>query len=61
MSSMGVKIKEFDYPVCNRFKAKILNNHLCYEVDLSMFAAKDFSAKELKLGFNFIIFLIGTT
>ena len=34
MSAMGVKIDQFDDPVCNSFQAKIQNDQLCYEVDL---------------------------
>ena len=30
---LGVKIDQFDVPICNVFEAKILNNQLCYEVD----------------------------
>ena len=30
---MGEKIDQFDVPVCNSFKDKIVNNQLCYEVD----------------------------
>ena len=33
MSAMGVKIDQLDIPVCNSFKAKILRDQLCYEVD----------------------------
>ena len=38
MSSVGVKITKFDVPVCNSFEAKLLNNQLCYEVDLNRFS-----------------------
>ena len=55
MSSMGVKIDQFDIPVCNSFEAKILNDQLCYEVDLSRFAHKDISMEDLKSGFTFIM------
>ena len=37
MSAMGVKIDQFDVPVCNSFKAKVLNDQLCYEVDPNRF------------------------
>ena len=30
---MGVKIDQFDVPVCNSFEATVLNDQLCYEVD----------------------------
>ena len=33
MSVMGVKIDEFDVPVCNSFRPKVLMDQLCYEVD----------------------------
>ena len=33
MSIMGVKIDQFDVPVCNSFRPKIVKNQLCYEVD----------------------------
>ena len=37
MSIMGVKIDQFAVPVCNHFKAKVLNDQLCYEVDPNEF------------------------
>ena len=55
MSAMGVKIDQFDVPVCNSFQDKILNDQLCYEVDLHEFSNKDNIVKELKFGFNFIM------
>ena len=55
MSTMGVKINQFDVPVCNSFQAKILNDQLCYEVDLKRFAAKDNIENEVKLGLNFMM------
>ena len=55
MSSMGVRIEEFDVPVCNSFKAKVLNDQLCYEVDLNRFSNKDNIENELKSGFVFIM------
>ena len=32
MSAMGVKIDQFNVPVCNSFKPKILGDQLCYMV-----------------------------
>ena len=56
ISGMGVKINQFHVPVCNSFKAKILNDQLCYEVDLNKVSNKvDNIEKELKLGFIFIL------
>ena len=36
-SMMGTKITEFEVPVCNSFRAKLVKDQLCYEVDLSRF------------------------
>ena len=55
MSAMGIKIEKFDVPVCNSFQAKILNDQLCYEVDLNRFADKNNIDKQIDLGFNFIM------
>ena len=32
-SIMGVKIDQFEVPVCNSFRAKIVGNQTCYTVD----------------------------
>ena len=32
-SAMGVKMEQFNVPVCNSFKAKIVEDQLCYTVD----------------------------
>ena len=55
MSAMGIKIDKFDVPVCNSFQAKILNDQLCYEVDLNRFSNESNRAKELELGFYFFM------
>ena len=40
MLVMGEKIEEFAYPVCNKFKPKILKGQLCYQVDVNEFKNK---------------------
>ena len=55
MSVVGVKIDQFDDPVCNSFQAKIQNDQLCYEVDLNKYANKNNIHKALKSGFRFIL------
>ena len=55
MSAMGKIIDQFDVPVCNSFQAKILNDQLCYEVDLDEFSDKNNIDKELDRGFAFIM------
>ena len=55
ISSVGVKIDQFDVHICNSFQAKVLNDQLCYEVDLNRFSNPNNKERELKLGFNFIM------
>ena len=55
MSSVGKRIDNFTDPVCNSFEAKLLNDQLCYEVDLNKFSDKDNIKSELEIGFNFVI------
>ena len=40
MSTMGIKIEQFDVPVCNSFRAKIIKDQLCYTVDPNLFRDK---------------------
>ena len=53
MSSMGVNIDYFDIPICTSFEATVLNDQLCYEVDLNKFSNKDNIKNELESGFIF--------
>ena len=55
MSQMGINIDEFDVPVCNSFQARIVNGQICYEVDLNRFSNTCNNAKELELGFYFLM------
>ena len=55
MSVMGERIDQFNVPVCNSFQARILNDQLCYEVELNRFSNKSNIAKELEVGFYFLM------
>ena len=55
MEIVGAKIDEFEVPVCNSFRAKVLNDQLCYEIDLQKYSEKGNKDKELKIGFNFLM------
>ena len=55
MSAMGVKIEQFDVPVCNSFKPKVLRDQLCYEVDPNKFINPKFKGETLKSGLTFLI------
>ena len=55
LSVVGVKIEQFEIPVCNIFEAKVLIDQICYEVDLQKLSDKDNIEHELKSGFAFIM------
>ena len=55
MSKVGVMIDHFEIPVCNSFESKIINDQLCYEIDLNKFSNKNDIDKELKTGLAFIM------
>ena len=52
---MGVKVDGFYDPVCNSFKAKVLNDQLCYEFDLNKYRDNSNIEKYLKLGLVFFM------
>ena len=56
MARLGTMISRFPLiPVCNVFQAKILNDQLCYEVDLQNLSKSHNIDNELKLGFYFVM------
>ena len=50
MEAMGTEVKGFDIPVCNSFKAKVVHDQLCYEVDLKNYEKKENRENELRDG-----------
>ena len=50
---MSHRTEHLQLPVCNSFQAKILNDQLCYEVDLNDFSEN--KEHELQSGFVFIM------
>ena len=55
MSGVGVKLDQFDDPVCHSFQARILNDQLCYEVDLNLYSNQSNKAQEVEFGFSFVM------
>ena len=55
ISSLGLKIEQFGVPVCNSFRSKVLNDQLCYEIDVNDRIDKRVVQKNLKIGLMFII------
>ena len=52
---VSTNITQFNVPVCNCFKPKIVNDQLCHEVDLNKFFDKKNIQQKLKSGFIFIM------
>ena len=57
---MGSKVKQFHNPVCNSFEARIFNNQLCYELDVSrkidmQNITKEKEKESLKIGLTFLM------
>ena len=55
MSATGFKYEQFNLHVCSCFETKMLNDQLCYEVNLNNFSDNSNIENELKLGFNFLM------
>ena len=53
--AMGRMIRQFDFPVCNSFKAKILNDQLCYEVDPNEHKSMLNFEGGMKIGLEFLL------
>ena len=52
---LGQMIHNFNIPVCNSFKPRLLNDNLCYEIDLNNIRNKGTIKEDIKSGFVFIM------
>ena len=55
MSLLGRKVDGFQDPVCSAFTRKIVNNQLCYEVDLNRFREQVHWKESLQSGLSLVI------
>ena len=55
MSLLGRKVDGFQDPVCSAFTRKIVNNQLCYEVDLNRFRDQVDWKESLQFGLFLVI------
>ena len=55
MSSLGIKIKEFNVPVCNSFVPQIFHNQICYQIDLEDYRDNLNIETQLRKGLVFIM------
>ena len=51
MTVMGTKIDQFNVPVCNSFRPKIIQDQLCYTVDPNLYKNQIDLMGELSLSF----------
>ena len=54
MTALGVKIDQFDMPVCNSFKPKLLEHQLCYGINIKDYFQQP-TSNDLKNGLIFIL------
>ena len=55
MSLLGRKVDGFQDPVCSAFTRKIVNNQLCYEIDLNRFRDQVNWEESLQSGLSLVI------
>ena len=55
MSSLGIKIKKFNVPVCNSFVPQIFHDQICYQIDLEDYRDNLNIETQLRKGLVFIM------
>ena len=55
MSAMSINREPFKVPICNSFRDKILNDKLCYEVDINKKFDQKIIKEGLKVGLTFLL------
>ena len=55
MDVMGTKLKEFEIPICNSFRAKIKRDQLCYELDLQKLKNNSLIKEQLQFGLFLVL------
>ena len=53
--SLGTNYEDFPIPVCDKFRAKVKNNQVCYELDLERLKNEDNIKEQLKTGLVLIL------
>ena len=55
MSSMGLLINQFSFPICRSFRAKVFKDQLCYELNPNEFISPDNLQESLRVGLTLVI------
>ena len=55
MKSLGTNHEDFPIPVCDKFRAKVKNNQVCYELDLEQLKNEENIEDQLKTGLVLIL------
>ena len=56
MSVMGMKMDQFELPVCNKFKRKIVRGRLCFQVDVNDFKDQVEDKKIIENGLMLVMY-----
>ena len=52
---MGPLIDQFSFPICRSFKARVLNNQLCYELNPNEYIGQHNLQESLRVGITLVI------
>ena len=55
MTSMGVFIEHFSFPICRSFRATVLNDQLCYELNPNEYIGQQNLQESLRVGITLVI------
>ena len=55
MDAMGIRVENFSVPVCNSFRATLLNDQICYETNLNDYKKGQNPDNIFQLGFSLLI------
>ena len=55
MTSMGLLIDKFSFPICRSFKARVLKDQLCYELNPNEYIGQHNLQESLRVGITLVI------
>ena len=55
MTSMGLLIDQFSFPICRSFKARVLRDQLCYELNPNEYIGQHKLQESLRVGITLVI------
>ena len=55
MTSMGLLIDQFSFPICRSFKARVFRDQLCYELNPNEYIGQHNLKESLRVGITLVI------